>query len=61
MTISPQRIIRLGIAAANRLLCENRSDDGGLETFYTYDANGNLLTHIAASADGIAGSTGVGT
>ena len=37
-------------------MCENRSDDGGLETFYTYDANGNLLTHIAASADGIAGA-----
>ena len=53
----PSRSIRLGMAAASRLLSENRSGDGSLETLYTYDANGNLLTHIAASADGIAGAT----
>ena len=45
------------MAAASRLLSENRSGDGSLETLYTYDANGNLLTYIAASADGIASAT----
>ena len=44
------------MAAASRLLSENRSG-GSSGTLYTYDANGNLLTHIAASADGIAGAT----
>ena len=53
----PSRSIRLGMAAASRLLSENRSGDGSLETLYTYDANGNLLTYIAASADGIASAT----
>ena len=45
------------MAAASRLLSENRSGDGSLETLYTYDANGNLLTRTATSTDGIAGAT----
>ena len=53
----PSRSIRLGMAAASRLLSENRSGDGSLETLYTYDANGNLLTRTATSSDGIAGAT----
>ena len=44
------------MAAASRLLSENRSGDGSSGTLYTYDADGNLLTHMAASADGIAGA-----
>ena len=48
--------------ANNRLLTE-RKTRGLLTdlTTYAHDANGNLLTHIVASADGIAGSAGVST
>ena len=53
----PSRSSRLGMAAASRLLSENRSGDGSLETLYTYDANGNLLTRTATSTVGIAGAT----